>query len=77
MVKRARPPAAGLPVDTTAHHNKVLPVSRYRDLRPWAFEIPQATERIFRANSHAPPPWRSRLAHSARLVEEEFALCGF
>ena len=30
-----------------------------------------------RGNSHAPLPWRSRLAHSARLVEEEFALCGF
>ena len=31
----------------------------------------------FQSDSHAPPPWRSRLAHSARLVEEEFALCGF
>ena len=28
-----------------------------------------------RENSHAPLPWRSRLAHSARLVEAKCALC--
>ena len=70
MVKRARPPAAGLPVDTAAYHNKALPVSRYRDLRPWAFEIPQATEEIRMRLFRGVIAW-----HSALAASRQSALC--
>ena len=71
-VARARPgpAAAGLLLDTTSHHNKDLPVSWYRDLRPRAFEIPQATEEIRMRLFRGVLAWNTALASS-----RQSALC--
>ena len=63
-VPRARPAAGLLVVKTKAHHNKDLPVSWYRDLQPWAFETPQATERIRMRLLRGVLAWHTALASS-------------